>query len=52
MTEGMTAHAVQALVETGYASNEKAMDPAVARITRVLLYFSQGEIYSGFGFLH
>jgi hypothetical protein len=38
MTEGMTAHAVQALVETGYASNEKAMDAAVARITRVFIF--------------
>jgi hypothetical protein len=33
MTEGMMAHAVQALVEMGYASNEKSMDAAVARIT-------------------
>jgi hypothetical protein len=29
---------VQALVETGYASNEKAMDAAVARITRVFIF--------------
>jgi hypothetical protein len=39
MTEGMTAHAVQVLVETGYASDEKAMDAAaVARITRVFIF--------------
>jgi hypothetical protein len=38
MTEGMTAHAVQALVETRYASDEKAMDAAVARITRVFIF--------------
>jgi hypothetical protein len=30
MTEGMMAHAVQALVEMGYAPNEKAMDVEVA----------------------
>jgi hypothetical protein len=38
MTKGMTAHAVQALVETGYASDEKAMDAAVARITESLFF--------------
>jgi hypothetical protein len=38
MTEGITAHVVQALVETGYTSNEKAMDAAVARITRVFIF--------------
>jgi hypothetical protein len=38
MTEGMTAYAVQALVEMGYGSNEKAMDGAVARITRVFIF--------------
>jgi hypothetical protein len=31
-------HAVQALVEMGYASDEKAMDAAVARITRVFIF--------------
>jgi hypothetical protein len=30
MTEGMMAHAVQALVEMGYAPNKKAMDVEVA----------------------
>jgi hypothetical protein len=38
MTEGITAHVVQALVEMGYTSNEKAMDAAVARITRVFIF--------------
>jgi hypothetical protein len=38
MTEGMTVHAVQALVKMGYASDEKAMDAAVARITRVFIF--------------
>jgi hypothetical protein len=38
MTEGMTAHAVQALVEMGYTSDEKAMDAAVARITRAFIF--------------
>jgi hypothetical protein len=38
MTEGMTVHAVQALVEMGYVSDEKAMDVAVARITRVFIF--------------
>jgi hypothetical protein len=46
----MMAHAVQALVEMGYAPNEKAMDVEVAWITRVFIF--PNEIYSGFGFLY
>jgi hypothetical protein len=38
MTEGMTVHAVQALVEMGYVFNEKAMDASVARITQVFIF--------------
>jgi hypothetical protein len=38
MTDSMKALAVQALVEMGYASNEKAMDVAVARITKSLFF--------------
>lgn len=37
-TAGMTTHAAQALVDTGYASNDKAMDAAVGRIVRVHIF--------------
>ena len=35
---GMTTHAAQALVDTGYASKDKAMDAAVKRIVRVFIF--------------
>jgi len=34
----MTTHAARALVDTGYASNDKEMDAAVGRIVRLFIF--------------
>jgi hypothetical protein len=38
MSEGIPEHAAQALVETGHATSDKAMDATVARIARVHIF--------------